>query len=445
MRMNSFCGRWLTGVVMLIATAGLGQAQQEKRTPNQGQTSYNAIVDNLDMIVDNYVKFLGRKYELTEEQYQFTVQLVRERAYGFLEKHEPEVRDALERMFEVRAGGSIQQQELIDWGKKVMPLYNEAKKIITQSNNEWRSILTDDQKKKHDADLKEMDQSFKMTDDQMSRIVGGQMTPEEFAHPGQPPKQTAAAPPPPPPKPALQPKVVTNTPQGSVTTTLPPQPVAPQPPGQGQGEEHPEQIQPEGEPEGEYTPENQPHVITPPGQNPGPVNPPGAAGPINQPNRPLPGEPAAPHNEGEWDRYVREFIERFKLNDQQQQQATLKLNECKEKADQLRAAKKSEQEAIEKKIATVNASNSKDKVKEVAELNKQKEKLSEPINKIFEQQLKPALEKLPTRAQRKDAEAAAAKKSGAVKPGATGSRPSVPPASRPAPPAPKSESPGSGD
>ncbi len=49
-----------------------------------------------------------------------------------------------------------------------------------------------------------------------------------------------------------------------------------------------------------------------------------------------------------------------------------------------------------------------EKVREIEELEKQLAKLREPIDAIFERQLKPRLEKIPTRAQREAAEQAAA-------------------------------------
>lgn len=431
MRWTSFWCRPVAGAMLVLFSTGFCPAQ-EKRPPNQGQTSYNAIVDNLDMIIDNYVKFLGRKYELTEDQYQYTLNLVRERAYGFLEKHEPEVRTALEKMFDVRAGGNIQPDELMDWGKKVMPLYDEAKKVIIQSNTDWRSVLTDDQKRKHDADLKEMDNSFKITDEQMGRIVNGQMSVEEFRNPGRP--QGAQPPPPPPPQPG---KVVTTTPKGSNISNVPQPPPAndqdvaraQKAQANGQGQPPPEPLPPDQN-DGQPAQPQEGQVMTPPGQSGEPLmNAPGNPPPGAQPNKPANVDPPTPHNESEWEKYVREFCERFKLNDQQQQQAQLKLKECQEKASQIALGQKSELEAIDQRIVSVGSSNSKDKAKELADLNKQKEKLGEPIKKIFDQQLKPALDKLPTRAQRKEAEAAAAK-GPAPKPSA--SRPSVGAASHPA-------------
>ena len=138
---------------------------------------------NVDLMVNTYSRFLARKYDLNEEQDEFTRQSLAEQANMFMDAHRDEVTDLVDRMFEVRTGGDMDQEELIDWGKRILPIYQEAKKIIVMGNGEWRDILTDDQKAIHDGDLKLMAQSFNSTEDQLRRIVTGEMTVEEFRRP----------------------------------------------------------------------------------------------------------------------------------------------------------------------------------------------------------------------------------------------------------------------
>ncbi len=68
------------------------------------------------------------------------------------------------------------------------------------------------------------------------------------------------------------------------------------------------------------------------------------------------------------------------------------------------AKNKSRFGAIEKKLADLKSADKKKRAEKMLTLNEQQKKLREPVDRIFEDQLKPRLEKLPTRAQRKAAE-----------------------------------------
>jgi polyhydroxyalkanoate synthesis regulator phasin len=144
--------------------------------------------------------------------------------------------------------------------------------------------------------------------------------------------------------------------------------------------------------------------------------------------------PSAAVPESQWESYVREFIEKYKLNDEQAQRARAILKDCQERAAQYTQKHKAEIEELDKKIAAASAAGGKSK--ELAELNERKSKLTEPVGQIFEQKLKPSLEKLPTRAQRQAADASRkpAGTSGSGKPGA---RPPVKPSPPPPPPSPE--------
>jgi hypothetical protein len=135
-----------------------------------------------------------------------------------------------------------------------------------------------------------------------------------------------------------------------------------------------------------------------------------------------------------WEAYTRKFIEKYKLNEDQTQKALAVLKECQErgrahldvhrdefaKYDEL--LKKLGQTAAApagKKEPTAPANGAKEPTaasndaKEPAsapgknenpELQAMRDKLIKPLDDIFEQRLVPRLDKIPTRAQRKDAE-----------------------------------------
>ncbi len=103
--------------------------------------------------------------------------------------------------------------------------------------------------------------------------------------------------------------------------------------------------------------------------------------------------------ESAWERYTREFIARYRLNDDQSQRAWRIHAECRDNANAYLASKKVELERIDERVveaATADADDARRRDKLLAALTR----LLEPIDGIFESQLKPRLEKLPTRAQR---------------------------------------------
>jgi hypothetical protein len=159
----------------LLAGAIWPAAAQDAEPPPP-RPRWSSII-NLDAMIDNYARLLARKYNLTDEQDAFTQQFLREKCGGFLEKHRTELFDLVDRMFEVRGGADITPQEMIDWGKRARPLFEQARALIVEGNSEWRGILTEEQRKMHDQDLKLMNDGFATTEDQLQRIRPGRPKP----------------------------------------------------------------------------------------------------------------------------------------------------------------------------------------------------------------------------------------------------------------------------
>ncbi|MFO0839295.1 MAG: hypothetical protein U1D55_12325 [Phycisphaerae bacterium] len=114
-----------------------------------------------------------------------------------------------------------------------------------------------------------------------------------------------------------------------------------------------------------------------------------------------------------WLRYVREFIQRHELNGEQEQTAMAVLSRCEQsadkaiepKGDQLRKLVGQRREAIRQNDAVRRT-----------ELREEIERILEPVNRIFETELKPRLDQIPTREQRKAAAAQAAPGSQPLRP-----------------------------
>jgi len=116
--------------------------------------------------------------------------------------------------------------------------------------------------------------------------------------------------------------------------------------------------------------------------------------------------PASDENltfESRWERYTREFIEKHRLNEDQQQKAWLVLRQCQARATVYLWSRQSAFERLEKRVASVEELDAAQRLSLQRELLAEREALFAPIEGIFEKQLKPGLDKLLTRAQRREA------------------------------------------
>lgn len=411
--------------VMLVVDAALGQ--------DKPKTRWSSLM-NVDLMVDTYANFLVRKYDLTDEQAAFTKEMLHAKANDFMGNNGQEVRDLLDRMFEVRTGGEMEQDELVEWGKRSLPVYQAAKQFIVAGNSEWREILDERQKAIHDGDVKQMEESFATTEDQLQRIVTGDMTVDEFRKPrrqrsadrvAQRPRTQVVS--------QAEPPVEATSPDDAAAVAEssggapPPRPLRP--------DRNPNiRVQPGADPS---NPEPQDHVIAvePPVDTPAVEAPPAAVVAHGNRNRSnpsssspgasrrmqhQPSSTAGPGWESKWDQYVKDFIAKYQLDAAQTQKANDILKDCKDQATRRLARDKSKLEALDAEIAKVSAAKDekdkeKDKGQKLIELTQQRGKLVEAVDEIFEKQLKPRLEKLPTRAQRRAAEAAGPKSARSVK------------------------------
>jgi len=397
--------RFLRAIVLTVVCGGLAWPVVAQDDSDERVSGYNAIIDNIDLLVDNYARFLARKYDLTEDQDAYTKVLLRDRSYEFLDKHETQLRGLVDRMFEVRSGGEMTQDELVEWGKQVRPIYDDAKRLVIGGNDDWREILTPEQQKIHDEDVRLMTQSFATTEDQLDRIVSGEMTVEEFRSPQRGNRRAARTPkakptPPPPSERTEKPRPTPPVPDARVTNT------------------------PREEDHGKLRPT--PRGTTRAPRTASKPEPRVSRQPASSAKR-TPTRSSGKKSESEWEKYVREFIVKYQLNDEQTQKANAVLEDCQAQADRYLKSQESQIARIDKQLDELKKSKDKNKSKNVAKLTEQRNRLKEPVQRIFDQQLKPRLERLPTRAQRRAAEEAASKKTSGKKTSSKGKTPSKKP------------------
>jgi hypothetical protein len=345
-------------LAVALATAAFALPARSKSADHTSRSFASLI--NVDALVDNYLRFVARKYNLTEE--------------------------------------------LIEWGRRIQPIYLEAKGIIIQTNDEWRPILNEEQRRMHDEDVKLMYESFATTEEQLSRLTAGQMSIEEFRNPRAARQARSQSM-------AVQPASGVMGPAGQVgsaarqvRTTARTNPVtsARKPTARGSG------------------------------SNPGSARPSSTAGAGATTAGMAGADPTASRArhrgatkggaktaEGQWEQYVRQFIERYQLTEEQSNRAYKILKSCENQRDRYLRSRAEQLQRLDQQEAALRTSDNPNKAKEQADITAQRTRLMAPVDNIFNKQLKPRLDKIPTRAQREAADkgkASPAGKSEAGKP-----------------------------
>lgn len=134
-----------------------------------------AAAATIDKIMDQAVANIARRYNLNDLQRQETEDLMKREVYDFLRTHESEVWPAIRDLFASGLGTRppASKEEVKRIGKAARPLTKLAQRAIYDANEEWRLILTAEQKKVHDFDLAEMKTTFEIIDENFGAWEAG--------------------------------------------------------------------------------------------------------------------------------------------------------------------------------------------------------------------------------------------------------------------------------
>jgi len=132
-------------------------------------------------IMDVWVAALTRYYDLDEQQEEFTRALMNQRVKEFLIEHERDVRTLFSEYLGYRMSQEMPDQEVaMEFAGRAAPLMSAIRKEILDGNMDWREILNDEQKKKHDRDLQQMTRFFDQFDGTLERWSNGDVRPADF-------------------------------------------------------------------------------------------------------------------------------------------------------------------------------------------------------------------------------------------------------------------------
>ena len=172
---------WTVLSVMVWGSVGWAQAPEQAAAATRSPAQEPLGFWDADVMMENATLGISRRYNLSSEQEEYTRVLLRERTLRFLEVYEDEMRGLLKELFVQQMSGQPPSPEQAkEWGQRAKPLLDESKRAILEGNMEWRDILTDEQVKTHDLDLKLMDANFRMLENRFVRWEQGQFRPGDW-------------------------------------------------------------------------------------------------------------------------------------------------------------------------------------------------------------------------------------------------------------------------
>jgi len=195
----------LLGLLVVAAVPANGQDSGSEAAPaakqTQDPTEAKREVEGfwqVDAILDQAVKNIAARYNLNDIQTAETAEMMNTRVKRFLDEHQDEVWPLIRDLAKFqRKGGAPDPQEARRLGPVATKILNEAREEIFRSNEEWREILSPQQRQVHDYDMREMTKSFESMERNFGEWERGQTAPESiFPQPQRLPDE-----PPTPPKP----------------------------------------------------------------------------------------------------------------------------------------------------------------------------------------------------------------------------------------------------
>jgi len=175
------------------------QQPKSKGTSPAAGTKTEVTQATAEMIMNEAVKNIARRYNLNEAQRQKTDEIMKRDVNKFLKEHEAQVWPIIRDLM----GNGFQPPQNPDDVKRIgqaaAPLFKEVQKAILDGNREWRQYLTPEQQKMHDYDLGEMDKQFVEAEKNLQAWAEGKPRGGLF----QPPSMDKSPPTPPLPAPGL--------------------------------------------------------------------------------------------------------------------------------------------------------------------------------------------------------------------------------------------------
>ncbi len=160
---------------LTLSSAGPAWAQDSKKNPNELERT-RGLWDPQTMM-KQASDGIAKHYRLSDEQKEFTSKLLTERVTKFLSKHDKKIWPLLMELTQQQFSGKEPSKEsakrFVEMG---YPIFEDARAEIMKGQDEFRKILTDQQKKIHDRDLKGLNAQFRQIDKRFESWKSGNLS-----------------------------------------------------------------------------------------------------------------------------------------------------------------------------------------------------------------------------------------------------------------------------
>lgn len=152
-------------LMWVLVIAGLtvpawGQSRQRNRDRNPFAQG-TPLTWDIDESINFYVKQIGRHYNLTEQQQEYTRLLMTKRTKRFLKHYEADVRDIFAEYMTYQLTRQVPPPEIArEFADRADPLIRAMRKEVIEGNMQWRNILNEEQKNIHDKDMDQLNVLF---------------------------------------------------------------------------------------------------------------------------------------------------------------------------------------------------------------------------------------------------------------------------------------------
>ncbi|MCP4590348.1 MAG: hypothetical protein GY842_06375 [bacterium] len=178
-------GRLYCLVLSLVVLTGVQQTGANPKTEARQARDEVYKMWHVDSMIQQAADNVARRYNLNADQTEFTRKMMYERVTQFLDENEeaiwPLVRDLARQQLkgewfdETGSSGDLQAAKRI--GQSALPLVEKARQAIVEANKEWGDILSDEQKRLHEYDLREMEGQFAQINNNFQGYIDGKPSP----------------------------------------------------------------------------------------------------------------------------------------------------------------------------------------------------------------------------------------------------------------------------
>ena len=160
-------GVWIGGA--LLAGVSIARADDPKAVKEEVYRMWD-----VDSMILQAADNVSRRYNLNAQQAAYTRKMMVERVTRFLNENQDQIWPLVRDLARYQLTGAPPDESTAKRiGGSALPIVEKAKQAILEANREWGSILTEEQKRLHEYDLREMEGTFSKVRDNFEQWQTG--------------------------------------------------------------------------------------------------------------------------------------------------------------------------------------------------------------------------------------------------------------------------------